>query len=416
MARAIVTINGKDYDAMTGAPLGRHIERKAPTSKKSAEKVSVATEKSSPATDDKKKQSASTDAKIPAKKPPKPRKTTAKKTAKSVPKRPKKIGLETVAPHGVRVSKKPGRSTTLNRRVVARRAVDKTAADDRHESRAASEPSIRRVTAATTNRAVPDIRKIHNSDFVAVPPKPIIIETSPLVSHFSDVKPSASTRLEFKDSPSANKKPFVSRPIETPDNLISNFTTKPTDSEVFESLAYDFGTDIPEKKAKKEKHSETIEVTEETADDDKIDELLEEAAAPKEIKSREHHSHKMLVVIIVALVVVLGGAVTSLVYLPNIEMAIASHSAGIKMKIPSYAAPGYKLKNPVTYSSNEVRITYENTRIGASYTISASAADGKDAPVATNGQSSTFTKNGVRYKIDFTALTDEQVGRIADSL
>lgn len=131
---------------------------------------------------------------------------------------------------------------------------------------------------------------------------------------------------------------------------------------------------------------------------------------------RIKQSKKGFYVVTGAVVVVLIIGILAVFNLPRIEMMIASNHAGVNGSVPTYMVPGYRKDGPVNYAEGQVRVVYWNDRQGEKYQVIEAKTDDEDTELVIGEGAATFVRGGVRYQIVFSALSEEQVRRVAESL
>lgn len=237
------------------------------------------------------------------------------------------------------------------------------------------------------------VEKIHVSA-----PRATAVAKHPEVSHFNNGKPLPNpVKLPVK-SPQSTPKP-KSAAVTTPKNLMSDIrrvVSKP------KPLA---AKPAPTKALPLEEVDRVFsEVTESISREFKRD-VVKIKKSPK--------SFYIITAIVVAILI---AGIIAVFSLPQIEMLIASRYAGIDGHLPAYIAPGYGIKGSVNYSADRVQIKYRNDRQSEEYTVIESATTEPDRELVIGGNSAIFVKSGIRYQITYSALSDEQIRRVADSL
>jgi hypothetical protein len=288
----------------------------------------------------------------------------------------------------VKVASKNGK---LAPKVVGARVVlKKTPAAEARGTARAKRPQ----KSTTLNRRY--VSKPVNSVHVSAPKT--TVAKHPEVSHFNSGKPlPAPVKLPAK--PVAK---FAPKPIVTPKNLVLDIRKPaPTRPGVSKPVA-------PKPSPKKALPLEEV--------DNVFSEVTRsiEQEAKKDIRKIKKSSKSFYVITGVIVVVLIVG-ILAVFRLPQIEMLIASSQAGVSGNIPSYSVPGYKIDGSINYATGRVKIAYRNDRQDETYqVVESKTADADQGLVIGNG-TATMTKNGIRYQITYSSLSEEQVRRIADS-
>ncbi|MCL1930003.1 hypothetical protein FWF93_02610 [Candidatus Saccharibacteria bacterium] len=232
-------------------------------------------------------------------------------------------------------------------------------------------------------------------------PRSTTVKKHPEVSHFNNGTPLPSpVRLPVK--PASQPKPRP-KTIVTPKNLM---------------------TDVHRVAPQSKSHSKPLAKKPESARAlplEEIDHVFSEVtkSISQEIKKdvkKIKKSPKSFYIITGIVAVVLIAGIVAIFRLPQLEMLIASHYAKVDGHIPTYVAPGYYINGSISYSPEQVHIKYRNDRQGEEYTLVESKTTEADADLVISGNTAVFTKDGIRYQIIYSALSEEQVRRIADSL
>jgi len=159
-------------------------------------------------------------------------------------------------------------------------------------------------------------------------------------------------------------------------------------------------------------------------------------------KQPAHHvrrGHRRLVntLAVIGAFVIIGGFITYL-NIPNIQLHIASVQAGFKADLPDYKPTGYALQGGVKRTGNTVSVTYRSG--DSSYTITQQPSDWNSQTLAENtlalsgdnhqtvdangrivyiydGNNAVWVNGGVRYDLNTHAsLTTDDITKLAASL
>jgi hypothetical protein len=243
---------------------------------------------------------------------------------------------------------------------------------------------------------------------VRVSVAPSAVKKHPEVSHFTNGKPLPQP-IKLPVRPVA--KPVVGfpvKPVKTPKNLVTDIRR----------LAPRL---VAKKPASPKPKPKPVPTPHKALPIEEIDNVFSEVTKSigKDVKKnvrKARKSPKTFYIVTGVAVVVLIAGIVALFRLPQIEMMIAARHAGMDGRLPTYSVPGYKIDGSINYASGQVKIAYWNTWQNEKYVVVESTTTESDQELAINDGTATFVRHGIHYYITYSALSEEQVRRIANSL
>lgn len=314
----IIEINGRLYDATTGAPL--HKDRKT------AKSQSMAAGSSS---------QRSVDGFAPVRSSSKmgvkkPSITVQQPSKKTVPiTKTKQAAAQPTAAHKDRtpapsMKLKAHQSTTLHRRAVKKPSFEqKSAEKSTMQQSKVSSPAIKHAESARSSRAA-------------------AVEKSSAIRHFHNLKASVSTSQPTSPTQQNAKNDDVLAKKE-----VSQHMTKPA--------AKPTGT--------KERLISTALAKAALQDEE------QPTNHRKPAKRTRSHGHHITRYAATALVVLILTGYVAYLNIPSLSMKVAAHRAGFAASLPSYNPVGYSLSGPIAYSPGQVTINFSSNADGRKFSL-----------------------------------------------